>query len=73
MAVYGKALRDRARDNASAAKRCDCGHPAIEHRELQGEYEIQDGVIVRRDHPDYRPLHFHCGADGCSCIRVLSA
>lgn len=74
MAIYGRALRDAARDEAAAKRMCrnGCGHPAYQHLELQPTFVIEDGEIVARPHPDYKPLHFHCNAEGCACICVLT-
>lgn len=67
----GRQIRwERALEHAGN-KLCDCGHTVREHRELQATLSIEDGAIIETPHPDYKPLHFHCTADGCECVVVV--
>ena len=65
MAIITKATREAARDAAYSRKLCPCGHLRAQHRELAASTVIENGLLVTRPHPQYRPLHFHCAADGC--------
>lgn len=69
----GKHIRDLKAIQHAGDKLCDCGHTMREHRELQPTWALVDGAITETPHPDYRPLHFHCGREGCSCVRVEAA
>ena len=60
-----------------AAALCECGHANGDHRELERdtidiEASLAAGSIIATPNPDYRALHFHCHADGCDCIKILS-
>lgn len=69
----GKAIRDeRALAHANATPCDQCGHRIGGHRELQPTITFTPETgIVETPHPDYKPLHFHCGE--CSCVRVEAA
>lgn len=43
----------------TGAQVCDCGHPTSDHRGLPYGSE------------GYAPLEFHCGVEGCRCVRDL--
>lgn len=57
-----RATRTRQRDAANATKPCPdgCGHRWVQHHELP------------RSDPQYQPLHFHCDAADCGCIRIAT-
>lgn len=75
----GKAIRDERALAHAADKPCgDCGHRVGGHRELKPHVTVTfpDGggpVLVETPHPDYKPLHFHCGEEGCDCVVVAAA
>lgn len=70
----GKAIRDERALAHANAKPCDqCGHRIGGHRELQPTIKFTRGRIVETPHPDYKPLHFHCGEEGCKCVRIEAA
>lgn len=60
--------------DARATTPCDgCGHELGEHRELPPTRAvIDDGALVEVPTPGYQPWHFHCGIDGCVCVRVAA-
>lgn len=67
----GYAFRQAAALDAAAARPCPngCGHTSGEHRELiAATWEIRDGEIVEIPNPEYKPFHFHCSHEGCSCV-----
>lgn len=64
--------RQQMHADAQWRKPCPtCAHPSGQHGELQGTWEFDgDGEWVKRPHPDYRPLHFHCFE--CDCVWVAA-
>lgn len=65
----GRFIRLGAALDAADRVPCECGHAMSLHRELQPTLYRLDGDAVHTEpNPDYRPLHFHCQADGCTCI-----
>jgi hypothetical protein len=70
----GLAFRQAAALDAAAARPCPngCGHPSGAHFELKPTWELgeEDGkpTLVEVPHPEYKPFHFHCQHEGCSCI-----
>lgn len=70
MATVGRAIVQAQRQDALAAAPCDaCGHRADAHHLLAREtLAVVEGALVATPNPDYRPLDFHCDADGCACV-----
>jgi hypothetical protein len=74
----GYLLRKAQEAERRAAAPCDrCGHAKGDHRLLERETfdaaaTEEAGFIVYRPNPDYEPLTFHCGAEGCGCRLVAS-
>lgn len=72
----GRAFVQARAQEAVAEKPCPngCGHALGEHRELPAERAVlveREGQVVGvrfEATPAYRPLDFHCGVDGCSCV-----
>lgn len=65
----GRQIRfERALAVAYAKPCAGCGHPEGEHRELRPTYELVGGAITEVQHPEYKPLHFHCTREGCTCV-----
>lgn len=73
MARVTNAMRVRMRDDAYSRLACECGHPRMGHHELKSYWwELAaDGQMVEVANPDYRPEHFHCDIQSCSCVRVI--
>lgn len=70
----GRQIRWEHQLKQAYEKPCSCGHVVGQHRELRpAEIALVDGEIVETPNPDYRPLHFHCTADGCDCVLDRSA
>lgn len=74
----GKAIRDERALAAAAEKLCECGHRLGGHRELPySTFAVDFGSnpprVVETKNLDYRPLEFHCGVDGCECVRTEAA
>jgi len=69
----GRAIRDEAALRNAYNTPCpNCGHPSGGHRELTPTWQLVEGALVEVAHPDYKPLHFHCEAEGCDCMLDLS-
>jgi hypothetical protein len=77
MAIVGRAIRQAAAHERAAAQPCpQCGHGVGEHREaprdLAETMRIENGALVTDPNPAYRPLHFPCSHEGCSCVLDLT-